>query len=120
MHVTQSQRHPEILKVALALLFSFAFGFGVWCALVLGLASRACTPGFNLSAATTWLVLYTIFGFVYWVPVAIVFGGTGYFVTSRMGLLGRPVVVSVASLLVLAVIFGLGVLFSHQGRCIMP
>ena len=98
---------------------AIAFAFLCWCAVITGLASRACTPGFNLNEGLLWLEIYTLMGYVVSVP-AVLLGGIIAYGVSRKLLWSRPRAQIILFVLIPVALFAICVSLSHQGRCVYP
>ena len=98
---------------------ALAFAFLCWCAVITGLASRACTPEFNLNEGLLWLEIYTTMGYVVSIP-AVLIGGIITYGVSRKLLRSRPRAQLMLFVLIPAALFAVCVSLSHQGRCVYP
>jgi hypothetical protein len=97
---------------------SLLFGFAVWTALALGTGGRSCTDNFEWWAAWLYYSDETIFLFVLWLPIVFVVAAVAYFGATRIRALRHPIVRLVVVLIVLALVFGLGALLTHNTeRC---
>lgn len=95
------------------------YGFAVWTALVLGIAGKACTPHYSLNSAVIWWELYTLFGFIYWVPLVAVTGLIAFLACSRIPLMrSHPSLQIGLGIASLPGILFIAAAFTHQGRCV--
>lgn len=102
------------------LLLGFVFAFGMWSALVLGIGGRACSSQFSWPAAVEWLQLYTLLGFLYWVPLVAVLTGLAYAGMSRLRFVGRPIPFILIGTAIIVCTFAIAALLTHKGPCIWP
>jgi hypothetical protein len=98
---------------------SFVFAFLCWSAVIAGLASRACTPEFNLNVGLLWLEIYTLMGYVVSIPAVLIGAGATY-VVSRTLLASRPRTQRILFVLIPGAVFAICVSLSHEGRCVYP
>ncbi len=88
-------------------------------ALVLAIGGRGCTPTYALGIGFIWLETYTLFGFVYWIPIVAVAACSWYFGTIWMARRNRTRSATiVAALIVIAVFAVAAIVTPPNGRCV--
>jgi hypothetical protein len=107
-----------MLYRGLGIIVALLFGFAAWTALALGIGSKTCTDDFEWGAATLNYEVATVFLPGLWMSVVFVAAVIAYVGASRIRYFRNPVVRCIAAPLILGLIFGLAVIFTHKtGRC---
>ena len=98
---------------------SFVFAFLCWSAVLVGTASRACHPGFDLRAGLYWFEMLTVMGLPYAIAAIAIGAGVTYFVAGKLPAAWRAALFVAVPVLTFAY-FVLTTHYRPDSPCIYP
>jgi hypothetical protein len=81
------------------------YGCATWIVFVVAYTGRVCSATYSLASGVTWLLIYTLLGFTYWIPIVAVVAGLAYVAATKTPLARTPRLRRSVATAVLAAIF---------------